>query len=215
MWSWQAEGRKMTLDEQTAVPQKKKPNLRIEPLKADEKGVIGIHEVEEKKNIQISMKLDEQHSAMLAEVKEWCQKQRLWGIYGERFLPSDAETDTTLSRTLLYAALESMQREMELDKLVLLAVELWDLESKFDNEPDIESVKALWAQNDYRELADDMLTYVVKEAEEKFAEVLYEREKDKQREKYNITDDEIREHLLWRERRLPISPVDLRRLTGK
>lgn len=203
----------VSLDEWTEMPEKKtKPGdgLKLESRNtAAKKGLdalmIPAGDVEEKKNVQISMKLDEKHSRMIAEVREWIQEKRIWSLYGEKFFRPDADTDTTLARTLLHFGLEAMQREIELDKLVTKAAELWahpGWESDEFNreEATTDNVIKRWkGSSDYRSLPSDVLNYVIEKGCERAMEANVKRIEDIEREMYGVTNEQLKMHLAYRE----------------
>ena len=85
-----------------------------------------VKETDSAKKTQIGIRLDGPGSNMLAEIRNWCSKQKSVEFLGEEGMgPSIASTDTTLARFILDAGVKALYSDVQNDKLIDEAASLF------------------------------------------------------------------------------------------
>lgn len=149
----------------------------------------------EKKKTQLGLKLDEEHSEILSQVKDWAYGQPAWEFDGKFYLSDDAGTETTLAKTLLYGALQIMRREMELDDLIEQAAQCWC--DPYWRNPGLKgkatpaAVARFWLEQGHRKLPSEVLNYVIEEGQKRSAEMLRLQDEADEAEQYAVTSSQL------------------------
>ena len=78
-----------------------------------------VNETDSGRKTQIGIRLDGPGSKMLADIRNWCSRQKSVEFLGEEGMgPSIASTDTTLARFILDAGIKALYSDVQNDELI-------------------------------------------------------------------------------------------------